>query len=334
MRWCHRFLFRVGAGSRRIFLDGAAGQRSPARHHGSQLPGSSRAFEEAQGEHANGGLHARDQSRCNSPSTARHIRLMRLTLAVVGKPRNAALAAAIHEYETRAARYWPLDVHEVKEERAARDPRLVQQREGERLLQCAGNSHIVACDSSGKSFTSEKFAQWLKTERDHRSDIAFVIAELTDSRTKCSQSRARKCRSRRGPCRTSSRAWFSRSSSIARGQSFAASRTTNENGRNRVVRIVFGEDYVALYPHRDEAEAEKVVGLVATMCGIGRLDSSSTSRAVPGVTPVTSVSDGGPPASISQKSYSDSQKKMARRQSSFAPIFARFRIANQALISW
>ncbi|MFN2603518.1 MAG: 23S rRNA (pseudouridine(1915)-N(3))-methyltransferase RlmH [Gemmatimonadaceae bacterium] len=119
---------------------------------------------------------------------------MRLTLAVVGKPRNADLAAAIHEYETRAARYWPLDVHEVKEERAARDPRLVRQREGERLLQRAGNSHIVACDGAGKSFTSEKFARWLNNERDHARDMTFVIGGayglsdeiLAKSRTKIS----------------------------------------------------------------------------------------------------------------------------------------------------
>jgi len=37
---------------------------------------------------------------------------MRLVVAVVGKARNAALGEAIRDYETRAARYWPLDVHE------------------------------------------------------------------------------------------------------------------------------------------------------------------------------------------------------------------------------
>ncbi|MBE3076277.1 MAG: 23S rRNA (pseudouridine(1915)-N(3))-methyltransferase RlmH [Actinobacteria bacterium] len=44
---------------------------------------------------------------------------MRLVVAVVGKARNAALGEAIRDYETRAARYWPLDVHEVREERAS-----------------------------------------------------------------------------------------------------------------------------------------------------------------------------------------------------------------------
>lgn len=100
---------------------------------------------------------------------------MKLTLAVVGKPRNAALAAAIHEYETRAARYWPLDVHEVREERASRDARLVRQREGERLLERVGALPLVACHLTGKEFTSEKFAQWLSDERDRGRDVAFVI---------------------------------------------------------------------------------------------------------------------------------------------------------------
>ena len=101
---------------------------------------------------------------------------MRLTVAVVGKPRNAALAAAIHDYETRAARYWPLDVHEVREERGpSLAPRIVRQREGERLAERAGTSQLVACDASGESFTSEQFADWIRSERDRDRDLAFVI---------------------------------------------------------------------------------------------------------------------------------------------------------------
>ena len=59
---------------------------------------------------------------------------MRLVVAVVGKARNAALGEAIRDYETRAARYWPLDVHEVREERATGIPvDKVKEREGLRL---------------------------------------------------------------------------------------------------------------------------------------------------------------------------------------------------------
>ena len=101
---------------------------------------------------------------------------MRLIVAVVCKPRNAALAAAIAEYETRAARYWPLEVHEVKEERASSgDSVVVRTREGERLVERTGSAPIVACDPGGKTFTSEKFAQWLGDQRDHGRDVACVI---------------------------------------------------------------------------------------------------------------------------------------------------------------
>ena len=101
---------------------------------------------------------------------------MRLVVAAVGKPRNAALAAAIDEYETRAARYWPLVVHEVREERAGSlSSAAVKMREGERLTERAGNARIVACDPHGKSLTSEAFASWLQKERDNDRDTAFVI---------------------------------------------------------------------------------------------------------------------------------------------------------------
>lgn len=101
---------------------------------------------------------------------------MRLTVAAVGKPRNAAIATAIHDYETRAARYWPLDVHEVREERSSSaSPTVVMDREGERLMERVGAARIIACDPNGKSYTSEKFAAWLQNERELDRDAAFVI---------------------------------------------------------------------------------------------------------------------------------------------------------------
>ena len=101
---------------------------------------------------------------------------MRLIVAVVGKPRNAALAAAIEEYETRAARYWPLEVHEIREERASGiSSSTVRDREGTRLRDRVGAARIVACHIGGKSFTSEEFANWLQRERESDRDTAFVI---------------------------------------------------------------------------------------------------------------------------------------------------------------
>ena len=102
---------------------------------------------------------------------------MRVMLAVVGKPRHASLAAAIADYEGRAARYWTLEVHEVKEEaaRTTSSTGVVRQREGERLQARVGGSRLVACTLDGARHTSDEFARWLGRERDADRDIAFAI---------------------------------------------------------------------------------------------------------------------------------------------------------------
>ncbi len=101
---------------------------------------------------------------------------MRVVVAVVGRPRNAALATAIRDYETRAARYWPLVVHEVREERAAGiSAALVREREGERLAHRVAAMRVIACTQAGKQMSSERFATWLSGERESGRDVAFVI---------------------------------------------------------------------------------------------------------------------------------------------------------------
>ena len=102
---------------------------------------------------------------------------MRVLVTVVGKPRDAGLAAAIHEYETRAARYWPLEVHEVREEPArSGSADLVREREGERLVgRLPQSCDVVACDVEGTGMTSEAFARWLQQTRESARDVAFAI---------------------------------------------------------------------------------------------------------------------------------------------------------------
>jgi 23S rRNA (pseudouridine1915-N3)-methyltransferase len=99
-------------------------------------------------------------------------------IAAVGRPKDQALAAAIRDYESRAARYWPLEIVEVKGERgdAATPPLAVRAREGERIRQRLGNTAtVVACDGTGRSMSSERFAQWLQSERESARDVAFMI---------------------------------------------------------------------------------------------------------------------------------------------------------------
>src|SRR5256885_2981537 len=102
---------------------------------------------------------------------------MRLVVAVVGRARNPALGEAIRDYETRAARYWPLDVHEVREEKAAGIPtERVKEREGMRLSdRVPPHAQTVACESGGKSLSSEQFAEFLRKARDEDRDLAFLI---------------------------------------------------------------------------------------------------------------------------------------------------------------
>ncbi len=102
---------------------------------------------------------------------------MRFIVAVVGKPRDAALAAAIRDYEARAARYWPLEFKEVREESGrSLTPDQVRTREGERLAAALPNApYVVACELGGHTMTSEEFAQWLQRRREQAKDVAFVI---------------------------------------------------------------------------------------------------------------------------------------------------------------
>ncbi len=101
---------------------------------------------------------------------------MRLVIAAVGRPRDAALAAAITHYEERASRYWPLDVIEVRDEpaRGAR-PAASRDREGTRLLERLAGIPFVICERDGQRRTSEQFAGWIQELRESGRDVAFVI---------------------------------------------------------------------------------------------------------------------------------------------------------------
>ena len=102
---------------------------------------------------------------------------MRVLVVVVGKPREPGLAAAIGEFETRAARYWPLEVHEVREESArAASADLVRAREGERILgKVPPGTDLVACDVDGDAMRSEAFARQLQRTRESARSVAFAI---------------------------------------------------------------------------------------------------------------------------------------------------------------
>ena len=119
---------------------------------------------------------------------------MRLVVAVVGKPRHAELREAILDYQNRAARYWPLEVHEVKEESASSlSPAEVARREAKRLREkIPAGARIIACDAAGDRKSSEQFAALLNASREAARDLAFVIGGafgLGDEITSCATSK-------------------------------------------------------------------------------------------------------------------------------------------------
>ena len=102
---------------------------------------------------------------------------MRVVVAAVGKPRDRHLAAVIQEYESRATRYWPLTVAEVREASAkGMSAAETRRREGERLVERLPEGALVlACDERGDRLTSAEFSTLLVTARDAARDVAFVI---------------------------------------------------------------------------------------------------------------------------------------------------------------
>ena len=103
---------------------------------------------------------------------------MKVLVAAVGKPRDAALAAAIRDFEGRAAHYWPLEVVEVKDEpaRGGITPAQVMEREGERLAaKVPRGALVVLCDPGGDTMDSRAFADWLQQQRERARDVVFVL---------------------------------------------------------------------------------------------------------------------------------------------------------------
>jgi len=102
---------------------------------------------------------------------------MQFVVAVVGKPRDANLAGAIREYESRAGRYWPLAVHEVREEPArSGSADLVREREADRLLAAIPpGAQVIACEVDGRSMTSQQFSRWMQELRERARDVAIAI---------------------------------------------------------------------------------------------------------------------------------------------------------------
>ena len=103
---------------------------------------------------------------------------MKVILAVVGKP-GRTHAAAIAEYEKRAARYWPLEVIEVKAVKAggSRSDEDVREAEAGHLLERVPREfEIIALTRVGERWSSEQLSAHLQRHAVRSSaGVAFLI---------------------------------------------------------------------------------------------------------------------------------------------------------------
>ena len=245
------------------------------------------AVHAAQGEHAHGGVHAVDQPRRHGAPAARHLRVARACASSSpssGKPRDRHLAAAISEYETRAARYWPLEVAEVREASGARRPRGRRARAGGRAAARArsGRARRRRVRRAWRATDLGRSSRrWLADARDRARDVAFVIGGAFGLARRGARARhARRSSSRRGRCRTSSRASSSPSSCIAPAPSCAASRTTSERSAiarmRRLTRTAFASSrnhWVAPHCHAPAGGVRRAAG-----ARIGRVGADAWRR--------------------------------------------------------
>ncbi|HEX6559768.1 MAG TPA: 23S rRNA (pseudouridine(1915)-N(3))-methyltransferase RlmH [Longimicrobiales bacterium] len=103
---------------------------------------------------------------------------MKISLLVIGRA-GALFVDAIAEFERRAARYWSLDVLEIREERARKGSSDAQIRaaESNRLLEkVPAGSEIVALTRQGRSWSSDQLARHLEDAAvQGRAGVAFLI---------------------------------------------------------------------------------------------------------------------------------------------------------------
>jgi 23S rRNA (pseudouridine1915-N3)-methyltransferase len=100
-----------------------------------------------------------------------------LAVVAVGKLRTPHWQAAQAEYLARLPHYCDVELIEVRDSLGSGLPEGVAlAREGERLLQAAGNSHrLLALTPAGQHTTSEKLARFVARELGRYGRIAFLI---------------------------------------------------------------------------------------------------------------------------------------------------------------
>jgi len=103
---------------------------------------------------------------------------MRITFITVGKPTSEWSVKAVDHYTKFLSKYARAEFHWIRAaSKQAGTPARMKALEAERLLKAA-SSHDgfkLACDSSGRAFTSEQFAKKWRDTLDRHSDRGIIL---------------------------------------------------------------------------------------------------------------------------------------------------------------
>jgi 23S rRNA (pseudouridine1915-N3)-methyltransferase len=89
---------------------------------------------------------------------------MRIQLVFLGKTRRTEIRALVNDYVGRIRRYAEIEVSELRPESAASIKR----------LDTSASGTMVLLDAAGKQFSSEQFAEWIRSCRD-RADRNLIF---------------------------------------------------------------------------------------------------------------------------------------------------------------
>jgi len=81
---------------------------------------------------------------------------MRIRLVMLGKTRRPEIRALIDDYVARIRRHAEVEIMELRETSAS----------AMRRAEPSGGSTVVMLDAAGKTLSSQRFAEWLRTARD------------------------------------------------------------------------------------------------------------------------------------------------------------------------
>jgi 23S rRNA (pseudouridine1915-N3)-methyltransferase len=89
---------------------------------------------------------------------------MRIQLLFLGKTRRPEIRALVDDYTARIRRFAEIDIRELRQDSAA-------SRKGLEF----GSATVALLDAGGKQFSSEQFAEWIKSCRDRgQRELVFL----------------------------------------------------------------------------------------------------------------------------------------------------------------